>query len=342
MAGIIPIKQISNVAEIAGKYLSKPTTSLSYLMKNREGFKRALERIADGNPTKIILGPTGSTVTPMQAALAELVPSKLVVVGRKGYAPYIQYNGKLNRIGGFVYSSGTPNISSNYVYISNPLLREKLPNFNRAEQDLIIEQIEKINSVLKKHYSKQFDTGFINQMNGRYKSMPEEQRLAIIRKLLGTNGLNYNKRAGMEINPKWSQQDYDILRDAYDELSVIIPLETKRITGGLNNVAFPYKGSIFLDGGGKSYTDVVRSIPNIGGKKNLTYLPNNLKLNEYEEYLYNLINSGKDSNLQGIQNLIITNIKDPTLGVTYGSMPKTIVQAKKGGKLKNNRWKPKQ
>lgn len=42
-------------------------------------------------------------------------------------------------------------------------------------------------------------------MNGRYKSMPEEQRLAIIRKLLGTNGLNYNKRAGMEINPKWSQ-----------------------------------------------------------------------------------------------------------------------------------------
>lgn len=341
MAGLIPMKYVTElVAKEAAKSLSKPTSGLSYIMKKYPLFEQALKGVAEGKTTKIIVGPQGSTANPIQLALAELLPSKIAVVGKRGYAPY-PHGRPVKHIGGFVYSSNTPNIPTNYTYISNPLLKKELPKFNKAEQDLIMEQIERINPILEKHHSKQFDEGFITQMTGRYKNMPEDKRITTIRKLLGTNGLNFNKKAGDVVLPEWNQGEFDILNDAYGKLAAIMPQDIKRITGGLNNTAFPYVGNVLLNGGGKSYTDVVKGIPIIQGKQ-ITNLPSNLKLNDYEALLYKLIKSGENDKLRGAQNLIITDIKDPTLGVSYGSLPEIILQAKKGAKFKNNRWKLKQ
>lgn len=308
---MLPIKYaIEPIAEMASKYLSKPTSGLSFTMKKYPLFEQALKNIAEGKTTKTIIGPQGSTVNPIQLALSELLPSKLAVVGKRGYAPYIPSSaGKdVKHVGGFIYSSNTPNIPTNYVYISNPLLKQNLSKFNKSEQDLIMEQIERINPILEKHHSKQFDEGYISQMEGRYKNMSEEKRVATIRKLLGPNGLNFNKKAGNIILPNWKQNEFDILNDAYSQLGVIMPQDVKIITGGLNNTVFPYADNIFLSGGNRSYTDVVKGVPTIKGED--IKLPSNLKLND--------------------------------LGVSYGSLPKLLLQAKKGGKFKNNKWKPKQ
>lgn len=340
---MLPIKYaIEPIAEMASKYLSKPTSGLSFTMKKYPLFEQALKNIAEGKTTKTIIGPQGSTVNPIQLALSELLPSKLAVVGKRGYAPYIPSSaGKdVKHVGGFIYSSNTPNIPTNYVYISNPLLKQNLSKFNKSEQDLIMEQIERINPILEKHHSKQFDEGYISQMEGRYKNMSEEKRVATIRKLLGPNGLNFNKKAGNIILPNWKQNEFDILNDAYSQLGVIMPQDVKIITGGLNNTVFPYADNIFLSGGNRSYTDVVKGVPTIKGED--IKLPSNLKLNDLEESLYKLIAKGDNVKLRNAQNLIITDIKDPTLGVSYGSLPKLLLQAKKGGKFKNNKWKPKQ
>ena len=338
---MFPIKYaIEPIAEMAAKYLSKPTSGLSFTMKKYPLFEQALKNIAEGKTTKTIIGPQGSTVNPIQLALSELLPSKLAVVGKRGYAPYPSKK-QVKHIGGFVYSSNTPNIPTNYAYISNPLLKQNLSKFNKAEQDLIMEQIERINPILKRHYSKQYDEGFISQMEGRYKNMPEEKRVATIRKLLGPNGLNFNKKAGNIILPSWKQNEFDTLNDAYSQLGVIMPQDVKTITGGLNNTVFPYANNIFLSGGNKSYTDVVTAVPTIKGEQ-IENLPTGLTLNEYEKTLYDLITKGKKEKLRNAQNLIIDNIKDPTLGFSYGSLPDGLLQAKKGGKFKNNKWKPKQ
>ena len=334
---MLPIKYaIEPIAEMAAKYLSKPTLGLSHTMKTNPLFEQALKNIAEGKTTKTIIGPQGSTVNPIQLALAELLPSKLAVVGKRGFAPY--HKGRQgSHIGGFVYSSNTPNIPTNYVYISNPLLQQNLSQFSKPEQDLIMEQIERINPILKRHHSKQFDEGFISQMEGRQDKKPEEERIALIRKLLGTNGLNFNKKAGSVILPSWKQSEFDTLNDAYSQLAVIMPKDIKQITGGLNNTVFPYANNIFLSGGGKSYTDVVTAIPTIKGER-INNLPSGLKLNDYEEELFHLLKQGENKKLQDAQNLIIDNIKDPTLGFSYGSLPGTILQVKKGGKFK--KWTP--
>ena len=330
-----------------------------YLINTIPEFNKILKNLAKGIlPEQKFIG-YGTHPNAIQVALGATQKAPTVIPAFKGYGkPLRTFK---NHTGGWNWASSDPLVAKEYHLIDEEGLLNTLPFYSKKEQQLIMDNYDIIQKLLKKHSSKNYDFNSFNteytklkgrkNKNGSPLYSEEELKDRALRKII-TGGLNRNKTYDKKLLQVWTPEEESTLTTSLQNIGEIMLPSHKIEIGGIDDVIIPANKYIRLPGGKKSYTEKVEVFPEFGGQILDKPEIKGKDLNKAEEKLYEAVIDGLifRRNPQGLKvtpnKLFVTDIKDPQfLANSYGwrGNLNEIIRAKKGGKFKNNKkWKPKQ
>lgn len=329
-----------------------------YLIDTIPEFNKILRNLAKGIlPEKKFYG-YGNHPNAIQVALGATSKAPIVVPAFKGYGKPLPTFKK--HTGGWNWSSNDPLVAKEYHLIDEGKLLKTLPQYSKKDQQLIMDNYDVIQKFLKKHHSKNYDFNTIYteyaKLRGRKNKdgspkLSEEEISDMVLKKIITGGLNRNKTYDGKLLQAWTPEEESALTTSLQNIGEIMLPSHKIEIGGMDDVIIPMKQYLRIPGAGKSYTESVINPFEFNGVKMTKPDIRGKDLNKAEEILYNAAKEGlitrKNQYGENVRpyKLFVTDIKDPQfLANSYGWFGDLagIIRAKKGGKLRKNKWKPKQ